>query len=90
MEGLVDGHAHRRFGGGDLLVDDGVTVSLVGVGGLGRRGTDDRADDHERRRVGDGLGLVQPGLERIEIIPDLAKLKNVPAIGAEAGCSVVA
>ena len=76
VEGLVDGHAHRRFGGGDLLVEDGVTVCLVGVGGLGRRGSDDRADDDERRRVGDRLGLVEPGLERIEIFPDLAELRT--------------
>ena len=40
--------------------------------------------------VGDGLGLVEPGLEHIEIFPDLAELKYVPAIGAEAGCGVVA
>ncbi len=45
VEGLVDGHAHRCFGCGDLLVEDGVTVCLVGVGRLGRRGSDDRADD---------------------------------------------
>ena len=89
VEGLVDGHAHRCFGGGDFLVKDGVTVCLMGVGRLGRRGSDDRADDDERRRVSDGLGLVEPVLERIEIFPDLAKLKDVPAIRAEAGRSVV-
>ena len=42
-------------------------------------------DDDERRR-GDGLGLVEPVLEH-EIFPDLAKLKDVPAIRAEAAAA---
>ena len=60
VEGLVDGHAHRCFGGGDLLVEDGVTVCLVGVGRLGRRGSDDRADDDERGRAVTALASLSP------------------------------
>ena len=48
-----------------------------------------RAQDQERRALGLGHRLAHGGLERVEVVGDLAEFDDVPAVGAEPFADVV-
>ena len=47
------------------------------------------AEHHEARAVGLGHRLADPGLERVEVVGDLAEVEHVPPVGAEPAGRVV-
>ncbi len=50
---------------------------------VGRRVADVAAQHDQRRCVLDGHGPPEPGLDRIEVLGDLAEVLDVPAVGLE-------
>ena len=60
------------------------------VGEVGGRVADVAAQDQQARALGLGHAEADAGLERVEVVGDLAELLDVPAVGLEALGDVVA
>ena len=82
--------AHHGLGAGDVLGGERVAVGVGVVGEVGARESDVAAQDEQARAVGLGHATTDAGLERIEVVGDLAELIDVPSVGLETLGDVVA
>mmetsp|Transcript_4819 Transcript_4819/g.13917 ORF Transcript_4819/g.13917 Transcript_4819/m.13917 type:complete len:466 (-) Transcript_4819:590-1987(-) len=76
-------------GGGGLISSEGGSVDIVGVGLVRGSVSDEGGHLDQGRLVGDGLGLLDGGLDSIEVVVSVGDVLHMPSHGLVTGADIL-